>query len=71
MIAYDPFQLSITKRFPRSVLGFRDAVGVEQEAIGWFDRHAAHRILRVRFDTEQQTVAFDTLHFTFRISPAQ
>jgi len=71
IIAHDPFQLPVAKRLPRGVLSFGHAVGVEQEAIGRLERHAAHRVLRVRFDSEQQPVTFDLLHFALHIPPAQ
>lgn len=38
IVAYDPFQLLVANLHPRSVLRFGHAVGVEQEAIGWFKR---------------------------------
>ena len=51
VIAYDAFELPVAKCLPRRVLRFGHAVSVEQAAIGWFKRHAAHRIRRVRFDS--------------------
>ena len=71
IIAYDTFQLLVAEWLPCDVLRFGHAVGIEQQAIGWFKRHVTHRICRVRFDSEQQPVRFDTLDFAFRISPAQ
>src|SRR6516164_5236964 len=69
IIAYDPFQLPVAKSLPRRVLCFGHAVGIEQEAIGWLKRHPAYRIRRVGFDSEQQPIRFDTLHFAHRIPP--
>ena len=71
IVAYDLFQLSVAERLPRGVLSFGHAVGVEQETIGWFKRYATHRVLRLRFDSEQQPVTLDVLHFAPRIPPAQ
>ena len=71
ILAYDILQLSVAKRLARSVLSLGYPVGVKQEAIGGFKRYAAYRVVGVRFDSEQQPVAFDTLHFAALIPPAQ
>jgi hypothetical protein len=71
MIAHDPFQLPVAKRFSHSVLRFAHPIGVEQEAIGSFNRHAAHRVRSIGFDSEEQSVTFDALYFAARIPPAQ
>src|SRR5208337_5555627 len=70
-LAYDPLQLAVTKCFPGGIFGLGHTVGVEQEAVEWLRRHAAHRVLRIRIDSEQQAITFDTLHFATRMPPAE
>src|SRR5208283_382589 len=69
ILAYDPLQLAVTKCFARGIFGLGHTIGVQQEAVEWFHWHAAHRVLSIRIDSEQQAVTFDTLHFATRMPP--